>query len=119
MNRSWGHWSFKIESYCEPYAFYFSLDTSGKPLSLEKEVLEEQKHASDAKHNASVAAGTGSEGDKSNNDGITAQPSRSNRQKKYSFDFAAPIKQRVSDDESSEDEPLATGVTTVQLEHTV
>jgi len=93
-----------------------SLDTSGRALSVEKEVLEGQRHASNAKHKVSVAASTSSEGDKSNNDSITAQSSLQ-WQGDHSFDDTAPMKQRVTDDESSKDEPI--GVTTVQLEHTV
>ena len=88
---------------------------------MEKEVLEGQRRAAsnNAKHKVSVSASTcSSEGNKSYNESITTQPS-SNWQKKRSSDATVPVKQRVSDSESSEDEPLATGVTTVQLEHTV
>ena len=90
-----------------------SLDMTGKPLSVEKEVLMEMSEA--AKHKTSVAS-TCEGGDCINTGSNTAEPLSTEQKKRLSSDCSALVKQRVSDDDDSESECLATGMTTIQLE---
>lgn len=136
--------------------FACSLDMTGKPLSVEREVMEEMSRSAGAsnstrrewnrssgenkrKHKASVASNRSNNsdnrrssiaakhkisivsicgiGNRSNSEGIPAQSFPKGQKKRLSCDSAALIKQKVSDDGSSDDEPLATKMTTVELEN--
>ena len=88
---------------------------TGKPLSVEKEVLMEMRCSSEAaKHKTSVAS-TCEGGDCINTGSTTAELLPTEQKKRLSSDCSAPVGQRVPDDDSSESECLATGMTTVQL----
>jgi len=84
----------------------------GKPLSLERDLLREMNRT--ARHKTSLAS-TGSEEINNYCEGATARPSVALiKQRKQDDYLATPIKQRVMDDGSGDDECF---LESVQLEN--